>query len=92
MIGYVFIQIQLLLTEYLDMKNTEKSRQQVPSSFDEANMDIGAFFARKKPQKSKKVRIMSHHIRKSTTCIGRNKGIDQLCSNCTADKCFVLAP
>ena len=40
------------------MKNTEKSRQQVPSSFDEANIDIGAFFARKKPQKSKKVRII----------------------------------
>ena len=41
------------------MKNTEKSRQQVPSSFDEANVDIGAYFARKKQQKSKKVALVS---------------------------------
>ena len=52
---FFFFQIQLLLTEYLDMKNTEKSRQQVPSSFEEANIDIGTFFVRKKPQKAKKV-------------------------------------
>ena len=35
-------------------------------------------------------RHMSHHLRKSTICIGENKAADQLCSNCTADQrlCF----
>ena len=27
---------------------------------------------------------------KLATCICENKDIDQLCSNCTADKCFCL--
>lgn len=49
-------QIQLLLSEYLDIKNTEKSRQQAPSSFDEQNTDIGIYFAKKRPQKPKKVK------------------------------------
>ena len=33
---------------------------------------------------------LSRRIRKPTTCIGENKGADQLCSNCTADQhhCF----
>lgn len=39
------------------MRNTEKSRQQAPSSFDEPNMDIGVYFAKKRPQKQKKVKI-----------------------------------
>ena len=53
-------QTQLLLTEYLDVKNTEKSRQQVPSSFDEPNVDIGVYFAKKKQVKSKKVGSLFH--------------------------------
>ena len=34
---------------------------------------------------------MSHCMRKPTKNLGRNKGADQLCSNCTADKHLVLA-
>jgi hypothetical protein len=37
------------------VRNTEKSRQQAPSSFDEPNMDIGVYFAKKRPHKQKKV-------------------------------------
>lgn len=47
--------LQLLLSEYLDVRNTEKSRQQAPSHFDEPNMDIGMFFAKKRQQKQKRV-------------------------------------
>ena len=50
-----YLQIQLLLSEYLDIKNTEKSRQQAPCNFDEQNTDIGIYFAKKRPQKPKKV-------------------------------------
>ena len=35
--------------------------------------------------------LMSSHIRKQTICIGKNKGADQLCSNCKADQRFVFA-
>ncbi|KAL4232343.1 Exocyst complex component 4 [Mactra antiquata] len=50
--------LQLLLSEYLDVRNTEKSRQQAPSSFDEPNMDIGIYFTKKKSsQKSKKLSL-----------------------------------
>ena len=36
--------------------------------------------------------IKSHCTRKPTKCLGKNKGADQLCSNCTADQrlCFSL--
>ncbi|XP_060578510.1 exocyst complex component 4-like [Ruditapes philippinarum] len=49
--------LQLLLSEYLDVRNTEKSRQQAPSSFDEPNMDIGVYFAKKRPHKQKKMSL-----------------------------------
>ena len=29
---------------------------------------------------------MSHSMRKKTSCIGKNKGADQLCSDCTANQ------
>ena len=59
-------QTQLLLTEYLDVKNTEKSRQQVPSSFDEPNVDIGVYFAKKKQLKSKKVGSLFIYVYKDS--------------------------
>ena len=31
---------------------------------------------------------LSRSVRKPSTCIGENKGADQLCSNCTADQCL----
>ena len=31
---------------------------------------------------------MSHVMRKQDFCLGQNIGADQLCSNCTADKCL----
>ena len=48
-------QVQLLLNEYLDVRNTEKSQQRAPSAFDDPNMDIGQYFLKKRPQKLKKV-------------------------------------
>lgn len=49
--------LQLLLSEYLDMKNSEKSRQQAPSHFDDANMDIGVYFAKKRTPRPKKLSL-----------------------------------
>ncbi|XP_052772519.1 exocyst complex component 4-like isoform X2 [Mya arenaria] len=49
--------IQLLLNEYLDIRNTEKSRQTAPSSFDDPNTDIGVYFAKKRREKPKKVSL-----------------------------------
>ncbi|XP_052228593.1 exocyst complex component 4-like isoform X2 [Dreissena polymorpha] len=45
---------ELLLNEYLDVRNTVKSRQQAPSNYEEATMDIGTYFTKKKTQKQKK--------------------------------------
>ena len=38
--------------------------------------------------KLKRKRDLSHHMRKRTICIGKNKAADQLCSYCTADQCL----
>ncbi|KAK3603022.1 hypothetical protein CHS0354_037770 [Potamilus streckersoni] len=49
--------LQLLLSEYLDVQNTEKSRHHAPASFDEPNVDIGLYFSKKKQQKNKKLSL-----------------------------------
>ena len=36
------------------------------------------------------VHSIKKSVRKPTTCIGKNKGTDQLCSNCTADQCLCI--
>jgi hypothetical protein len=45
----------VLLSEYLDVRNTRSSRQQAPSDFDEPTMDIAQYFGKKKPGRAKKV-------------------------------------
>ncbi|KAL8567914.1 hypothetical protein ACOMHN_059036 [Nucella lapillus] len=47
--------LQVLLSEYLDVRNTLSSRQQAPSDFDEPSMDIGLYFGKKRPGRSKKI-------------------------------------
>ncbi|XP_076466754.1 exocyst complex component 4-like isoform X3 [Babylonia areolata] len=47
--------LQVLLSEYLDVRNTLSSRQQAPSDFDEPSMDIGMYFGKKRPGRSKKI-------------------------------------
>ncbi|XP_070211781.1 exocyst complex component 4-like isoform X2 [Littorina saxatilis] len=47
--------LQVLLSEYLDVRNTLSSRQQAPSDFDEPSMDIGVYFGKKRPGRPKKI-------------------------------------
>ncbi|CAG5127523.1 unnamed protein product, partial [Candidula unifasciata] len=49
--------LQILLSQYLDVRNTMSSRQQIPSGFDEPSMDISQYFSKKKPAKPKKVSL-----------------------------------
>lgn len=47
--------LQVLLSEYLDLRNMRSSRQQAPNDFDEPTMDIGLYFGKKKPGRTKKI-------------------------------------
>ncbi|XP_012937750.1 exocyst complex component 4 isoform X3 [Aplysia californica] len=49
--------LQILLSQYLDVKNTMSSRQQAPTGFDEPSMDISQYFSKKKPARPKKVSL-----------------------------------
>ncbi|XP_025095022.1 exocyst complex component 4-like isoform X4 [Pomacea canaliculata] len=49
--------LQVLLSEYLDVRNSLSSRQQAPSDFDEPTMDISMYFGKKRPGKPKKVTL-----------------------------------
>ncbi|BFZ01691.1 hypothetical protein BsWGS_04729 [Bradybaena similaris] len=49
--------LQILLSQYLDVRNTMSSRQQIPSGFDEPSMDISQYFSKKRPAKPKKVSL-----------------------------------
>ncbi|XP_041368480.1 exocyst complex component 4-like isoform X2 [Gigantopelta aegis] len=49
--------LQVLLGEYLDVKNTLSSRQQAPSGFDEPSMDIGMYFSKKRLPRPKKISL-----------------------------------
>uniref|UniRef100_A0A2C9LZQ8 Exocyst complex component Sec8 n=1 Tax=Biomphalaria glabrata TaxID=6526 RepID=A0A2C9LZQ8_BIOGL len=49
--------LQILLSQYLDVRNTMSSRQQAPSGFDEPSMDISQYFSKKRPAKPKKVSL-----------------------------------
>ncbi|KAH9499232.1 Exocyst complex component 4 [Bulinus truncatus] len=49
--------LQILLSQYLDVRNTMSSRQQAPSGFDEPSMDISQYFSKKRLPKPKKVSL-----------------------------------
>ncbi|XP_064602166.1 LOW QUALITY PROTEIN: exocyst complex component 4-like [Liolophura sinensis] len=46
--------LQLLLGDYLDIRNTAANSQQTPNNFDEPSQDIGTYFARKRSTRPKK--------------------------------------
>ncbi|XP_075221866.1 exocyst complex component secretory 8 [Lycorma delicatula] len=46
--------LQLVLTAYLDIQNTNTENQQVPSAFSDQTNDISTYFARRKQQRSRK--------------------------------------
>ncbi len=48
-------QLQLFLSDYLDIRNTASSQTQGPTNFDEPSTDVGAYFTKKKAAKPKKV-------------------------------------
>ena len=51
-----WLQLQLLLSDYLDIRNTSvSSHTQGPTNFDEPSTDIGLYFAKKRTTKPKKV-------------------------------------
>jgi hypothetical protein len=54
-------QLQLFLSDYLDIRNSASSQQQAPSSFDLPSTDIATYFAKKRPAKPKKVFVHSFH-------------------------------
>jgi hypothetical protein len=48
----LLLQLQQILTNYLDIPNASGSSRQAPASFtDTAASDLSTFFARRKPQK-----------------------------------------
>jgi hypothetical protein len=48
-------QLQLLLTDYLDIQNMAGDPQQAPTSFSESTSDISVYFARRRPPRQKRV-------------------------------------
>ncbi|XP_046385414.1 exocyst complex component 4 [Ischnura elegans] len=46
--------VQLMLTDYLDMKDTPNAQHQGPTSFSDTSTDISSYFSRKKPQRQKR--------------------------------------
>jgi hypothetical protein len=47
-------QLQLLLTDYLDIQNIAGDPQQAPASFSEPTSDISVYFARRRPPRQKR--------------------------------------
>lgn len=51
---FILCQLQVLLNDYLDIRNTT-SRTGTSTNFDAPTTDVGAYFAKKRPNKPKKV-------------------------------------
>ncbi|XP_071090012.1 exocyst complex component 4-like [Haliotis cracherodii] len=49
--------LQVLLSQYLDVRNSLSNRQQAPSGFDEPSMDISQYFSKKRQAKPKKISL-----------------------------------
>ena len=56
----------MLLGDYLDVRNTAATQSPSTMSFEEATTDIGAYFLKKRPAKTKKVVFC---LKKVTLCI-----------------------
>ena len=52
---HVSLQLQLLLTDYLDIQNMAGDTQQAPASFSEPTSDISVYFARRRQPRQKKI-------------------------------------
>ena len=52
----VEFQVQMLLDDYLDVRNSATAQAHLRTNFDEPSAeDIGSYFARRRPPRSKKV-------------------------------------
>ncbi|GAB6023182.1 Exocyst complex component 4 [Chamberlinius hualienensis] len=62
--------LQILLSEYLDVENTQATTKRPPSSYVDTNLDVASYFARKRPAKPKKFSLFK--FESSSNAIVRN--------------------
>ncbi|KAL1110251.1 hypothetical protein AAG570_008328 [Ranatra chinensis] len=61
--------LQLLLTDYLDIQNTASETQQAPTTFSDPGGDISSYFARRRPQRSRKSPLFKFEYSSHAVCV-----------------------